>query len=65
MWLLTIFQHICTLRCNTDMNMLVAYGDGKERSRAEFKALFAAAGFKLQGIRPSCGIMLTLEAAPV
>jgi hypothetical protein len=47
------------------MNMLVAYGDGKERSRAEFEALFAAAGFKLQGIRPSCGIMLTLEAVPV
>jgi hypothetical protein len=47
------------------MNMLMAYGDGKERSRAEFEALLAAAGFKLQRIRPSCGIMLTLEAVPV
>ncbi|WIA36480.1 hypothetical protein OEZ86_007780 [Tetradesmus obliquus] len=52
-------------RCGNDLNMLMAFGDGKERNRAEFEALFAAAGFKLRSIKPSCGILLTLEAVPV
>lgn len=52
-------------RCGNDLNMLMAFGDGKERNGAEFEALFAAAGFKLRSIKPSCGILLTLEAVPV
>lgn len=47
------------------MTMLMSFGDGKERSKAQFEQLFAASGFKLQRIVPTNGIMLVLEALPV
>jgi hypothetical protein len=46
-----------------DITMLVAAG-GKERTRAEFEALFAAAGLKLQRIIPTASEFAILEAAP-
>jgi hypothetical protein len=49
-----------------DMNMLALPG-GRERTVAEYRALFAAAGFKLARILPlpeALGVSL-IEASPV
>lgn len=46
-----------------DINMLVMTG-GKERTEAEYAALFAATGFRLTRVVP-CGAIDVVEAAPV
>ena len=43
-----------------DINMLVMPG-GKERTADEYKALYAAAGFKLSRIVPTAGAMSLIE----
>lgn len=47
------------------MNMLMTFGDGKERSKQQFEVLLAAAGFKLTSIMPTNGMFVVLEAIPV
>jgi hypothetical protein len=47
------------------MNMMMTFGDGKERSKQQFEVLLAAAGFKLTGITPTNGMFVVLEAIPV
>ncbi|AFY62730.1 methyltransferase [Synechococcus sp. PCC 6312] len=44
-----------------DVNMLVMCPGGKERTAAEFQALFAQAGFKLTRIVPTHGIVSVIE----
>jgi hypothetical protein len=45
-----------------DVNMLVCTG-GRQRSEAEFRALFAAAGFALTRILPTDGRVVVIEGA--
>ena len=44
--------------------MLVSAG-GRERTREEYAALFAAAGFRLAGVTPTAGALSITEAVPV
>jgi len=61
-----IFQvHVVLCRRISDMNMMMTFGDGKERSKQQFEVLLAAAGFKLTGITPTNGMFVVLEAIPV
>ena len=46
-----------------DLSMLVMTG-GRERTEAEYRALFAAAGFDLAGVAPA-GPTHVVEARPV
>jgi hypothetical protein len=48
----------------SDLNMLVAPG-GRERSRAEYAALFGAAGLELAGVTPTRGDLRVFEGVPV
>ena len=48
----------------SDLNMLVLPG-GRERTREEFEALLAAAGFRLSGVVATGTRMSVLEAAPI
>jgi hypothetical protein len=48
----------------SDLNMLVMPG-GRERGLQEFEALFAAAGFRLEGETPSSSGFSVIAAAPV
>lgn len=45
--------------------MLMAFGGGAERSKAQFAELLSAAGFRLRRLTPTNGIFLVLEAEPV
>jgi orsellinic acid C2-O-methyltransferase len=47
----------------TDLNMLVGLG-GRERTEAQFRALFSAAGFKLMQIIPAGRELSIIEGAP-
>jgi len=47
-----------------DVNMLVSTG-GRQRTRAEFEALFADSGFELARIVPTLGPISVIEAVPV
>ena len=47
-----------------DVNMLVNAGGGRERTAAEYRALFAAAGFALTRTIPVQGELHVLEGAP-
>ena len=46
-----------------DLQMLVSAG-GRERTRDQYAALFAAAGFRLVGVTPTAGDLCIVEAAP-
>jgi hypothetical protein len=46
-----------------DLQMLVSAG-GRERTRDEYAALFAAAGFRLAGVRPTAGGLSVTEGVP-
>ena len=46
-----------------DVNMLVATG-GRQRSRAEFEALFAASGFRLARVVPTMAPVCVIEGEP-
>jgi len=46
-----------------DINMMVALG-AQERSREEFRALFAAAGLRLLRVHPTACPLSILEAVP-
>ncbi|MBA3872668.1 MAG: methyltransferase [Anaerolineae bacterium] len=48
----------------SDLNMMVIVG-GRERSEAEYGALFEAAGFKLTRVIPTRSMMSIIEAVPV
>jgi len=48
----------------SDLNMLVAPG-GRERTREEYAALFAAAGLRLEGVTPAGPGLAVFEGAPV
>ena len=43
--------------------MLVMFHGGRERTPAEYEALFAAAGFDLTGVVPTASLANVLEAA--
>lgn len=46
--------------------MLAMFGAAKERGRAEFEALFSAAGFRMaRRVRPTNGLFLLVEGVPV
>ena len=45
------------------LQMLVSAG-GRERTRDQYAALFAAAGFRLVGVTPTAGDLCIVEAAP-
>ncbi len=47
----------------TDFNMLVGSG-GQDRTRAEYEAHFAAAGFRLVGATPIAGEVSVIEGVP-
>jgi hypothetical protein len=47
----------------SDLNMLVALG-GRERTRDEWSALLAAAGFRLTGVTPTAGPWSVVEGRP-
>ena len=47
-----------------DMHMLVMYG-GRERTREEYRELFAAAGLRLLRVTPTSSWLAILTAAPV
>jgi hypothetical protein len=47
----------------SDLNMLVSPG-GRERSRDEFAALLAAAGFRLEAVHPTAADVEVVEAVP-
>jgi hypothetical protein len=47
-----------------DVNMLVCTG-GRQRSEAEFRALFAASGFRLTRIVPTMAMVCVIEGEPV
>jgi orsellinic acid C2-O-methyltransferase len=49
---------------NNDVNMLACTG-GRQRSEAEFRALFAAAGLTLTRIIPTAAMSSVIEAAPL
>lgn len=53
------------LRHASDLTMMVAFGDARERSSAQFAALFAASGWRLAAIRPTSGLFVIIEADPV
>ena len=46
-----------------DLNMLVMFRGGRERTRAEYEALFAAAGFDLTRVVPTASLANVLEGA--
>eukprot|EP00878_Enallax_costatus_P027936 GHUV01030125.1.p2 GENE.GHUV01030125.1~~GHUV01030125.1.p2 ORF type:complete len:108 (+),score=13.91 GHUV01030125.1:214-537(+) len=70
-WIIGVIPHLqglcCCLSCRlmSDLLMLAAFGDAKERNKQQFEALFGATGWKLTKITPSNGIFLILEAVPV
>jgi hypothetical protein len=41
------------------------YGDARERTDAQFRALLAASGFELARVVPTKGMFSVVEAAPV
>jgi hypothetical protein len=47
----------------SDLNMMVRNG-GRERTRAEFRALLAAGGFELKEVYPTASPLYVLEAVP-
>ena len=47
----------------SDLNMLVMPG-GQERTRGEFAALFAAAGFRLSQVVPTSSTISVIEGVP-
>lgn len=49
---------------SNDVNMLVATG-GRQRSEAEFRALYAATGFRLTRIVPTAARISVIEGEPV
>jgi hypothetical protein len=48
----------------SDLNMMVGLG-GRERTREEFGALLASAGFALEGVTPTAIGLSVLQAHPV
>jgi len=48
----------------SDLNMLVAHG-GRERTEAEFQALFREAGFRLTAVIPTTSLYNIIEGVPV
>ncbi|XYH97519.1 hypothetical protein ACMHYB_58825 [Sorangium sp. So ce1128] len=46
-----------------DLEMLIACGD-RERTEAEFRALLAAAGFRLTRVFPTASATSVIEAVP-
>ncbi len=52
-------------RLLADICMLALFGGGRERSEGQFRALLAAAGFRLVRVVPTSGLLCVLEAAPV
>jgi hypothetical protein len=48
----------------TDLNMLVSAG-GQERTEAEYRALYAAAGFRLTRVIPTRSRISVIEGTPV
>ena len=48
----------------SDLNMLVSPG-GQERTEAEYRALYAAAGFELTRVIPTRSRISLIEGAPV
>ncbi len=51
-------------RALMDLHMALAF-EGKERTTAQFEALFARSGFRLTGVHPTRGIFVIHEAVPV
>jgi hypothetical protein len=47
-----------------DLNMLVLNHYGQERTEAEFRTLFEAAGFHLRRLIPTCSAFSLLEGVP-
>ncbi len=47
----------------SDLNMLVIQG-GRERTRAEFEALFAGAGLRVVGLRPGAASVFHARGTP-
>ena len=47
-----------------DLHMLAQFGGGQERTAAEFRALFAAAGFALTRVVPTASDMSIIEGVP-
>jgi hypothetical protein len=45
--------------------MLSCFGDAKERNEQQFRSLLQASGWRLQGLTPTSGVFLVLEALPV
>jgi hypothetical protein len=48
----------------SDLQMLAVAAGGRERTEAEFQALFAAGGLRFLGKRPLPSVGSILEAAP-
>jgi len=61
----TIDRSLLRHRLDTDLTMLMVYGDGKERDELQTKALLEAGGFSLRCISPTNGLMAVIEASPV
>jgi C-methyltransferase len=49
----------------SDLQMMIVCSGGRERSRADYARLFAAAGFRLSRVVPTAGPMSVLEAFAV
>jgi predicted O-methyltransferase YrrM len=56
-------SEICRGAAANDLNMLVATG-GRQRSEAEFRALYSAAGFRLTKIVPTPARLSVIEGEP-
>jgi len=48
-----------------DIEMLAMTTGGRERTRAEYERLYAAAGFRLENVMPTAGPTMILQGAPV
>jgi SAM-dependent methyltransferase len=53
----------CRSAASNDVNMLVVTG-GRQRSEADFRALYGAAGFELTAIHPTASPMCIIEGTP-
>ncbi|MEI9811325.1 MAG: methyltransferase [Acidobacteriota bacterium] len=47
-----------------DFTMLM-YPGGKERTEAEYRALYQASGFELKGITPTASVVSVIEGRPI
>jgi SAM-dependent methyltransferase len=48
-----------------DVHMMAMFGNGRERSAAEFREMLAATGFTCRGIRPASRMLSVVEATAV